>query len=80
MRTACLSLHQHSDGVFTVHLSYHADGEPIRTILDESSEPQPYLTLSDAWTVASEMARKALRGFEPSPGLFPVGYGRDRTD
>lgn len=70
MITATMSLHSHSDGTYTVHLSLNRDGEGIRTILDESSNPMPHVPLSDAWTVASQMAVDALRAVEPGPGLW----------
>lgn len=73
MKTATLSLHQHTDGTYVLHLSTFEDGEGVRTLLNEESRPMPEVTLSEAWRVAAEMARECLESHEPAATLWAGG-------
>lgn len=79
MVSATMVLHQHADGEYRLHVSVHEDGRPIRVLLDESSHPMLEVLLSDAWTVAAQMAQDALRAVEPSAGLWAAASW-SRTD
>lgn len=70
MVTASMHLHQHADGHYALSVQTWEDGQGVRTLLSEESRPMPEVTMSEAWTVASQMAQDAIRAVEPSAGLW----------
>lgn len=79
MKTVAMSLHCRTDGTYRLSLTVWEDGEGIREVLAEESNPMPEVAVSDAWGVASQMAQEALRALEPSPSLWGAA-GAFRTE
>lgn len=80
MRSVTATLHAHTDGVYALSVTVWEDGQGLRSLISEESQPMPEVTMPDAWTVAAQMTEDALRALEPAPGLWGPPYGAGRND
>lgn len=72
MITRCsVTLEQHDDGSWNLWVGAGERGEPMRTLLQEESQPRPYLGVTAVVGTAFQMATEALEAVEPQ-GLWAL--------